>query len=208
MLNRGAKRTVRYTNLLVGSYRFWVTACSSDGVWNESGASFDFTITSGFSLGRFLLILFFLSLLTAFLFLVVRKKIILPARAKTKKYKTSTLDREEAREIVKKLTHLLEYEKVYRDETISLQSLAQELSISYHRLSQIINEKMQKNFFDLINGYRVEEAKKRLVDPAEGARNVLAIAFDVGFNTKAAFNRVFKKYTGMTPSQYRKEFKK
>lgn len=203
-----AKRSARYTNLPVGSYRFVVTACSSDGVWNETGASFDFTISSGFSVIPFLPVLSVILILSVPVFLLVRKKIKTPVSVKTKKYKTSTLDREKAEEIVKQLTRLLEFEKVYRDEKVSLQALAGELSVSYHQLSQVINEKMQKNFFDLINGYRIEEAKERLVDPGEGARSVLAIAYDVGFNTKAAFNRVFKKYTGMTPSQYRKEFKK
>jgi len=203
-----AKRNARYTNLPVGSYRFSVTACSSDGAWNAAGASFEFTILSGFSLRSFLLVALFISIVIVLVFLLVRKKIIAPLREETKKYKTSTLDREKAEEMVKQLTRLLEFDKVYRDEKVSLQALAGELGVSYHQLSQVINEKMQKNFFDLINSYRIEEAKERLADPKEEARSVLAIAYDVGFNTKAAFNRVFKKYTGMTPSQYRKAFKK
>ena len=96
-------------------------------------------------------------------------------------------------------------EKVYRDENISLQLLSEKSGIQPHYLSQIINEKMNKNFITLINGYRVEEAKKRLVDPRDRHLSILGIAFDVGFNSKAAFNRAFKKHAGMTPSEYKKK---
>lgn len=206
-LKRGEKRVVKYANLPVGEYTFTVTACSSDGVWNEKGASLTLSVSSGFPVSGFILILFFLGIISSVLLWYGLRKKVFPGKEEVKKYKTSTLDREKAEEIVKKLNHLLEYEHVYRDEKVSLQSLARELSISYHLLSQVINEQLHKNFFELINTYRIEEAKKRLADPKEGARSILAIAYDVGFNTKAAFNRVFKKHAGMTPSQYRKKFK-
>ena len=66
------------------------------------------------------------------------------------------------------------------------------------------NEKLNKNFFDLINGYRVEEAKEKLSDFKE-EQTILGIGFEVGFNSKSAFNRVFKKFTQMTPSEFRKK---
>ncbi|MFC2155648.1 two-component regulator propeller domain-containing protein [Acidobacteriota bacterium] len=207
-LNWERKRSAAYANLPVGTYTFFVTACSSDGAWNKEGAALTFSVTSGFSENHILLITLILLFLISVLLWTFRKKKIVPRLDKTKKYKTSTIDPDKAEEIVKKLTHLLEYEKVYRDEKISLQSLSKELSVTYHQLSQVINEKLGKNFFDLINGYRIREAKKRLVDPKEKTRSVLAIAYDVGFNTKAAFNRVFKKYTRMTPSQFRQKFRK
>ncbi len=100
---------------------------------------------------------------------------------------------------LKKNKHLLKYLP------ISLQSLSKKLSISSHMLSQIINEKMNKNFWDFINTYRIEEAKKLLRDPKRANQKILSIAFDVGFNTKTAFNNTFKKYTKMTPSQYKKK---
>ena len=99
----------------------------------------------------------------------------------------------------------MEVEKVYRDENISLQSLSEKLSIPLHHLSRILNEKLNKNFPDFINTYRIEEAKKFLRDPKRANQKILSIAFDVGFNTKTAFNNVFKKYTRMTPSQYRQK---
>ena len=72
-------------------------------------------------------------------------------------------------------------------------------------LSQIINEELNKNFYDLVNYYRIEEAKKLLVS-VNGERTILDIAYDVGFNTKSSFNRAFKKQTRMTPSQFKQKF--
>ena len=63
---------------------------------------------------------------------------------------------------------------------------------------------MNLNFFDFVNQYRVEEAKKELTKGLDN-RTLIALAFDVGFNNKASFNNYFKKYTGMTPTHYLKE---
>jgi AraC-like DNA-binding protein len=78
--------------------------------------------------------------------------------------------------------------------------------VSRNLLSQAINERTGQNFYDFVNFYRVETVKERLKDPEKRDMNVLHIAFDAGFNTKATFNAVFKKSTGLTPSQYRKNF--
>jgi AraC-like DNA-binding protein len=66
-----------------------------------------------------------------------------------------------------------------------------------------LNERLKKSFYDFVNGYRVEEARRILRDPRRGDQKILTIAFDSGFASKAAFNRVFKRHTGMTPSEYK-----
>jgi AraC-like DNA-binding protein len=81
------------------------------------------------------------------------------------------------------------------------------LSVSPHLLSQILNEKLNRNFSDFVNYYRIEEAKQILSSPRGDRLKVIAVAFEVGFNTKVAFYNAFKKYTKMTPSQYREEKK-
>ena len=95
-------------------------------------------------------------------------------------------------------------EKPYLNPSLSMNELGRKISISPRALSQIINECLGINFFDFVNNYRVEEAKRYLADSSNQNRNILEILLDVGFNTKSVFNRVFKKHTGMTPSSFKK----
>lgn len=99
-------------------------------------------------------------------------------------------------------------EKAYRDPHISLQSLADQLSITSHQLSQILNDRLEQKFTDFINSHRVAEARKRLQTPGQSEKKISAMAFEVGFNTMAAFYRAFKKFTGQTPTQYKRSIKK
>lgn len=93
-------------------------------------------------------------------------------------------------------------ERPYTNPKLSLQELAGKTKMQPHLLSRVINEGYQKNFFDFINSYRVEEFKTRVDNPKYRHYTLLALAFDVGFNSKTAFNRSFKKITGVTPSEY------
>jgi AraC-like DNA-binding protein len=88
---------------------------------------------------------------------------------------------------------------------LTLKKLSERLMIHYNHLSQIVNEKLQHSFNDFINKYRIEEACKKLLDPVEGKKTVLEIAYDTGFYSKSVFNTAFKKFTGMTPSQFKKK---
>jgi AraC-like DNA-binding protein len=118
------------------------------------------------------------------------------------------IESEKADEILKKVTYLFDVEKIYRKEDLSVQSISEKLSIPAYQLSWIINKRMNVTFSGLVNSYRVEEVKKGLASSQDGDKTILEIAFDAGFNTKTSFNRVFKKLTKMTPSQYRKQFQK
>ena len=71
-----------------------------------------------------------------------------------------------------------------------------------HVLSKVINEGYGRNFFDFINQLRIDELKVRLNDPRFRSYTLLSMAFEVGFNSKTAFNRSFKKLTNQTPSEY------
>lgn len=124
-------------------------------------------------------------------------------RLSTKKYEKSTLTRERAERYLNKLLLFMKERKPFTDGDLSLQKLAGGLSIPPHHLSQIVNERLGQTFSDFINSYRVEEAKRRLLDPAFKHLSLLGIAVDVGFNSKSSFNSVFKKHTNMTPSEFR-----
>jgi AraC-like DNA-binding protein len=97
----------------------------------------------------------------------------------------------------------METEKPYLNQNLTLQKLSEQLKTSSHNLSEVINTRMNQSYYDFINQYRVEEFKTRLKDPESERYNLLSIAFDSGFQSKGTFNSIFKKSTGMTPSEYK-----
>ena len=102
---------------------------------------------------------------------------------------------------------LLEYmgkQKPHRESDLSLAILAKQLNMSRNNLSEIINNGFGCNFYDFVNRYRVDDVKAMMIDPKNKDFTLLAIAFDAGFPSKSTFNSIFKKYTGLTPSEYRK----
>ena len=121
-----------------------------------------------------------------------------------KKYERSSLTPEMADDYAAKLQQHMDAVKPFKNAELTLPELAAGLAISPNHLSQIINEKFGQNFFDFINGYRLKEAERALLDPDLGHLTILAIAYEAGFNSKSAFNVAFKKYAEMTPSQFRK----
>jgi YesN/AraC family two-component response regulator len=118
------------------------------------------------------------------------------------KYKTSNLSKRDSKIIFQKLVQLMRSEKYYLKEDLSLSQLADLTEIPYRDLSQIINENADLNFYNFINQYRVDEAKRLLLQISNNNRTILDICFEVGFNTKATFNAAFKKFTNKTPSQF------
>ena len=106
-------------------------------------------------------------------------------------------------EIVKGIVALMEQEKLYRETELTLQQLSDKLQLPTYQVSQAINEGMKRNFYDLVNSYRVEEAKRLLKDRRTMNYTILSVGFDAGFNSKTTFNTVFKKFTGYTPTAFR-----
>lgn len=99
----------------------------------------------------------------------------------------------------------MDAEKPFLNPNLNLPQLAKDLEIPSYQLSQVLNKNIELNFFDFINSYRVEEIKAKMADSKYDNLSLLGIAFESGFNTKSAFNRVFKKITGLTPSEYKKQ---
>ena len=101
-----------------------------------------------------------------------------------------------------KLVHFMMNNKPYQDTSLNIVILANQMGLKTRYLSQLINQKSGKNFFDFINSFRISEFKKRIRKPENRNYTLLSIAYDCGFNSKATFNRVFKTQTGYTPSEY------
>lgn len=131
--------------------------------------------------------------------------VIKPQTGEVKSYLKSGLNDAEAQDHLKKLLHIMETDKPYLNSELTLRDLAEKLSISAHNLSELLNTKLNQSFYDFVNRYRVEEVKRRLAEGESEKYNLISIAFDSGFNSKTAFNTIFKKQTGTTPSQYRKQ---
>ncbi len=121
------------------------------------------------------------------------------------KYQRSGLKAKDIEKIKMEVMEYMDREKPYLNRELTINDVAADLNIPRHFITEVINNHMGKNFYYLINEFRVEEAKKRLTDPKYSNLTILAIAYDSGFNSKSAFNTIFKDLSGMTPSQYLKK---
>jgi ligand-binding sensor domain-containing protein/AraC-like DNA-binding protein len=196
----GTRRSAFYTNLPAGHYTFRVIACNNDGVWNETGAHIQLTVTPPFWQTWWFYSLLFLSILITLLFLHFYrvKTVILQER---KKYE---LPAELIDEYSDQLINKMDSKKYYLQSTLTLNELAGYLSIPAYQLSHIINNKQNKNFNEFINEYRINEAKRILETSKDAKINILELAYQTGFNSKSVFNSSFKKFTGQTPSQFKR----
>jgi AraC-like DNA-binding protein len=118
-------------------------------------------------------------------------------------YKKSALDAQMIDQYEVTLKKFMDKSKVYLETEISLETLSARVKIPKHHLTQLLNERLKKNFYAFINEYRIKEAIRRL-ENAKADENILSLAYDCGFNSKSSFNNYFKKITGLTPSMYRK----
>ncbi len=120
------------------------------------------------------------------------------------KYLKSGLTTDRSKELYDQVKDLMSIKKLYMDEDLTLFHLATIMQIHPNHLSQVINMHEQRNFFDFINYYRVQAVKESIVSKRDVNKTLLGIALDCGFSSKAAFNRAFKKFTGQTPSEFKR----
>jgi len=108
--------------------------------------------------------------------------------------------------LVDALLQLMADERAYRTEDLTIAGLASRLGIPEYRLRRLINQRLgHRNFSAFVNGFRLDEARSALADPAQRALPVLTIALTAGFQSIGPFNRAFKAATGLTPTEYRRE---
>jgi AraC-like DNA-binding protein len=121
------------------------------------------------------------------------------------KYLKSGLNNDEKDELIENLESILQSKKPYLNFDLTISDLALELQTTIHKLSQVINENYQQNFYDFVNTYRIEATKKLLNNTDYKDVKIMAIAYDCGFNSKSAFYTAFKKATNTTPTEYRNQ---
>ena len=122
-----------------------------------------------------------------------------------KKYQKSSLSVEMEFSSIKKLEEIMATEKLFMDSNFSMPLLAKRLGVSRHHLSQILNDKLEQSFSDFLAGHRIAEAQKLLTSKENSFIKIDEIAQMVGYNSKSAFNTTFRKVTGVTPSEFRKQ---
>jgi len=132
----------------------------------------------------------------------------LPLQSKAPKQeqseKTTVLKSEETHQLYEALVDLFDKKQIYQNADLRINDVAEALNTSKHKLSQAINAEFGKPFYDFVAMHRVNALKAALVKTENLSFTILAVAYDVGFNSKASLNRLFKAHTGMTPSQYQK----
>lgn len=121
------------------------------------------------------------------------------------KYEGYQLDDEIAAAYAKEARDLMDKEKLYRNPDLTLPMLAKKLKLSANTLSQVLNGYCGQTFYNFVNSYRLEEVASMMRDPEFDDKSVLELLLEAGFKSKSTFNPVFKKWTGKTPSEYRKE---
>jgi len=122
-----------------------------------------------------------------------------------RKYSNSGLSSDDILSIQGALKKVTEEHKPYLNPELTINDLAAMIPCNRHHLSQVLNEALKNSFYDYINFYRVEEAKQLLMNASKKNYKISSIAYDAGFNSLSTFNEIFRKHTGTTPSQFRKD---
>lgn len=133
----------------------------------------------------------------------MRQPVLFDALTLTNGRQKTNLKAESQQKLGQNLKDYFEAEKPYLNEDLRLDDVAAALKVPAYQLSEVINACYNKTFFEFTNSYRVAEAKRLLTHPQYANLKILTVAFDAGFGNKATFNRVFKKTTGLTPSQFK-----
>ncbi|MCH9660117.1 MAG: helix-turn-helix domain-containing protein [Bacteroidetes bacterium] len=198
--NKLGRNKNRWILWLLGSFGCYVIAMTSYYVLVKLGiitTAYDYFITYT--------LIFFIGLVTYFglvqpdVFNGLSMDKVLPFT----KYKNTGLTRAHSQELKNSLLRYMQTEKPYLNSSLRLDDLSEKLNLSRHHTSQIINEHFDTNFFDFINGYRIEEAKSLLINDPN--LNITDVIYASGFNNRVSFYNTFKKYTGTTPSAFKSQ---
>jgi len=181
--------------LVYGCFSIWLIKLLFFIVWDVSGY-----YNGCNELVNLYFLVSFIILNTFTYFILLKPQFFVP----TNKYKHSVLSQSEKLKYKNDLILLMEAEKAYLNPLISLNSLAKKLSIPNRYLSQVLNETLDKSFYDFINWYRIQDCVNYLSDSNYSQKTILEIAYEVGFNSKSTFNASFTKFVGVTPKEFRK----
>lgn len=138
---------------------------------------------------------------------IVEKTAVAEENKLSPRYEKSSLKDEEAKQYIDQLLEYMETIKPWKESDLNIQKLSLRTGIPQRFITQTLNEYLEKNFYTFVNEYRIKEVIRLFQSEKHHQYTILAIAYECGFNSKSSFNAFFKKYTGKTPSQFRKELK-
>lgn len=189
-----------------GGLGLWIVACLGN-VFNFMNVGRSNLLGDYFLVGFLALFLFILAYVgfnRTKIFQAVREQVQISMEEEQVPTKDKSADTDEYKPLYDKLLEVMGSEKPYLDPQLSLHKLGTISKIPAGKLSTIINTYASQNFYDFVNTYRVNSIKARLRTEDMELYSILGIAEECGFNSKASFNRVFKKMEGQTPTQYLK----
>lgn len=167
-----------------------------------AGSFFRLTGASTIQIGSLLLVIIVSIIITVRLLFQAMKSPLFLERSVESSF---TLPETEVTHIRDAIERLLNDEKAYSNPDLSLSYLAKELDVNERAISYVINQTLADNFYDYINEYRINAAKRLLEEHKNSKLTILEVMYQVGFNSKSSFNSQFKKKTGLTPSEFRKK---
>ena len=203
----GKDHSVFYSSLPVGDYKLRIEAVGMPEVNVTMTVSVPFTYSA---MIWTLIGLLFVSLIAHIVYCKVRKKEYFWERLlpKPEKYKTSRMDKREADRLAKALKGYMEEHKPYKRANLTMADLAKGIGCSSHTLSQLFSQYLNRNYYDYIAEYRVNEFKRLATDPKYNSLTISALSEKCGFASRNPFLTSFKKFTGMTPKDYVKSVQK
>jgi len=203
----GKDHSIFYNNLPMGNYSLHIEAVGMPEVNAVMAISVPFTYSA---MIWTLIGLLFVSLIAHIVYCKVRKKDYFWERLlpKPEKYQTSRMDKREADRLVKTLKAYMDEQKPYRRSDLTMADLAKAIGCSSHTLSQLFSQHLNRNYYDFIAEYRVNEFKRLAADPKYSSLTITALSEKCGFASRNPFLTSFKKFTGMTPKDYIKTVKK
>ncbi len=188
------------------AYVYYLDATTSNDMLPEDHMMLDMQGQSAFVAFVFLLGFFGIRQQVIYSIPLEKKEVLTiepDTNSASNRYEKSGLKKDDSASHLKALLLYMEEEKPYLNGKLSLKEVAEKMNISTNHLSQVINENLKKYFFDFVNGYRVDLAKQKMSNPSNKKYTILSLAYDCGFNSKSSFNSIFKKYEGLTPTEFR-----
>lgn len=176
----------------------YIAYCLSVLIWGVFNIIF--TDNLSITVFNYSVLLFFVYL---FGFYGLKQKALFSSKPINEKYKNPNLTKKTALHIEKQILELFDTEKPYLNPELNMQMLSEKLKRPKHHITEVLNVYVGKNLFQFVNEYRIEMVKKKLIKP-NNPYSIEAIGYECGFNSKSTFFTVFKKFTGLTPDQYKR----